>query len=534
MCWHVMLLAHYPPARIKFWSVVQIWHCMRFLVVFCLFSCSFFTHASEKPVITIVASENHDYINSDGTGLHWKLLDKVLSPHFEIVKITTHWQKARQLLESGNADLWLTTTNIDQSGLLRSTEHVDVSYPVYAYFADDNIAVNSTDDLQKYTVAIQRNSPLNSLLSNQTNTYHVDSIYQVDRLILRGRVQIALSYSYNMHLVTPKGQLKFKEIYPPTKLYMFAQNSNKQRRLLDEFDNYFKQAIETGQLENLFPNRLMYRHARYDDKSDARNIHWNLVPKLYNLNSKRLDVLEREVKFSDYLMRQIPNFQFIYSAHSYSAFQHLSPQVNTLCSILFMQESLSETHYVYSHPMYVFIKPRLFFTKKGLKSFKEQLGNIERPVSITQLLNQNTSLRIAISNNSNIYRDLKSIVSNERLKDFYIVDDLNYKNMVDMLITGRVDAIIAWPSMVAELLEKSGDLELLRSLSIAEAIGKNIFSYVGCTNSLDGHHFINNVDKILENKKHRSLLFSNDSILLDKDSKILFKQLLDAELDKKD
>ncbi len=135
-----------------------------------------------------------------------------------------------------------------------------------------------------------------------------------------------------------------------------------------------------------------------------------------------------------------------------------------------------------------------------------------------------------ISKNSNIHIALKESLDVRLIDKFHIVDDLNYKSMVSLLMSKRIDAFIAWPSMVSELLDDKANIKNIRSIKINGLFKENIYSYVACSKTLEGLRLIEQANTIISNKTNHVEMYQQSIEQLDQYSQGEFISLLNLAL----
>lgn len=494
------------------------------------FSAYSYVEPNNKPVAKFVAVENPGFTNKDGTGLYWDIIDTLFSEHYQVIKKTASLNKARNMVSGDLAFAIVGQHRTEQSDFLLSEQHIARTYPIYAIYKDRNIILNGLESLKGYDVAVQKNAALKHLLPQSVHQYNIESIFRADKLIINNKVDIGLVYSYDLHLASPQNLLIHQEILPAQNVYLAFSNDAKGKRWQKIFDQKMAQAIKDNKLKSLYDNELEFRHANYVLSEKKNNINWNLTPKLYNHKTHRLEVLKRELMFSKYIAQQLPEFYFNFTELSDRVVNQKIANEVTHCS-LSIDKNINKVNKLSSEPVHTFIKPRLFFLRTNDNdSFTTHLSTFDE-VDITALLNNFDELSIAISINSRIYKDLTSFLSKDDMHKFYLVDDLNYKSLVDLLMAKRIDAIIIWPSMVAELLNNKQSLELLDSKLIKQAIGNNLFSVVTCSNSDEGQKIINKINDLLHSPVHQYFLHQGSLEQLDPASKIEYQKLLELPIE---
>lgn len=483
----------------------------------------------KKPLLRVVATINEGYTNEDGTGLYWNIIEEVFKDHYQIVKTTTHWNKAKNLVSSQLADVLIGVTSKEEDFFTLSSSHIDRSYPLYAIYQSEQFTINTPQDLENLAVAIRKHSSIDNLLPNNIHGYFVDSVYQVDKLISNSRVDIAVAYAFNKNLTSKSKQLTRKVILPKQKLYVGFPKNDKGKMRQKEFDQAMKKALKEDRIAKLFPSALKYQHANYFDNQKEKTLKWNLEPRLFNEKTNRLEVLQREIDYSEYLSKQLSQYNFQFESMPYKQTLVVEPNT-TICSLTLKQPKHKDAELIFSQPAHVFIRPKLFFLNENIPSTISHLMDDNASVDIHSLLNDNAYLQIAITRNSNIHTSLKGIVNKQSLSRLHIIDDLNYKSMVSLLLAKRIDAFIAWPSMVGELLDNKSDIEQFRSLALKQKIGDNVFSFITCSKTTEGERLIDQINAIISTPKHQTPLYQQSLKQLDQDTKADFISLLKLAL----
>lgn len=483
-------------------------------------------------MLKVATSINNGYTNHDNTGLYWQIIAEVLKDQYQIEKITTKWEQAIALVNNGEADVLLGITNTDNEQLVYSTSHINKTYPIHAFYHKDRFTFDSFTELDNLSIALRQDSSIDRLLKNKNNIYQVDSIFQVDKLILNQRVDIALAYSYDTHLVSPDNLISNHEIISAQSVHLAFTNSVKGKALRVKFDSAMQKAIDENRLAALFPNVLDYHHALNAKNNNDNIIQWNLAPKLYNKKTKRLEVLKREVDFSQYLIDQLPEHRFKINtkAPKQNQNQSIDRTALTACSFNIKRNEKQNNSLYFSKPAHVFIKPKLFFLDKSPTANLVNSVEKNQEININELISNNPYLQISIRKNASIHKNSTGILSRSVLSKLHLADELNYKNMMSLLLANRINGFIAWPTIVSELLDDKKDIQHIRSVSIEENIGKNMFSYITCTKSTEGKTVINKINQVLSDPSHHQALFQQALKQLDQDTQNQFIKLMDLSL----
>ena len=208
-----------------------------FLIVLVFGSISVAAYTPEKkPVLRVATSINSGFTNQDNTGLYWQIIEVLFKEHYQIEKITTTWEQALDSVSSGEADILLGITHTNDERFIYSTSHINKTYPIHAFYQKHRFTINSFTDLDNLSIALRKGSSIDRLLNHKNNIYQVESIYHVDKLVLNQRVDIALAYSFNPHLVSPDNLISNQEVIGEQKVRLAFTNSNKGEKLHAEFE----------------------------------------------------------------------------------------------------------------------------------------------------------------------------------------------------------------------------------------------------------------------------------------------------------
>jgi hypothetical protein len=158
-------------------------------------------------------------------------------------------------------------------------------------------------------------------------------------------------------------------------VYLAFSNTQKGRTLQSEFEESIKKAITENRLIGLFSSELDYKHALYPKNNFTNIIQWNLAPKLYNKKTKRLEMLKREVDYSQYLIKQLPKHHFEIMTKTPKLSQKIENMSLTACSFNIKRNEKQINSLYFSKPAHVFIKPKLFFLNNS--ALNEQLKSNE-------------------------------------------------------------------------------------------------------------------------------------------------------------
>lgn len=232
-----------------------------------------------------------------------------------------------------------------------------------------------------------------------------------------------------------------------------------------------------------------------------------------------LTLLACELLMNDLIQQHMPNYSLTH--HSLSAINalHRLQQNQTTCVIGILKNDKREKYAYFSNPSYVYLPPKLVGLTDNLEQF---IASYVNTTSIKQLITENPNLRIGINKQLSVNKALISALTSAQKQNIMIFDNSSYDNILLLLTEHKIDATIIWPSIIPSIKRNIVDLTKLRSVTISESIGKEVYSHIACSKGPEGKQIIDSINSILANKTLMTPYYQKVSSQLDKDSAELF------------
>ncbi len=161
--------------------------------------------------------------------------------------------------------LHLSNTGITDGELLRAKDILEtnknlrmvptplITMKIYVYTIDENIRINSIDDLSKYTIAILRGTKFTENMTKNMNVRTSNTLLGLFKILVNGRVDLVV----NANIISDeeiKG-LGFDNIIktepPLTEIILYHMLHKKHENLIPEFDRVINEMIEDGTLQKI-------------------------------------------------------------------------------------------------------------------------------------------------------------------------------------------------------------------------------------------------------------------------------------------
>jgi hypothetical protein len=109
------------------------------------------------------------------------------------------------------------------------------------------------------------------------------------------------------------------------------------------------------------------------------------------------------------------------------------------------------------------------------------------------------------------------------------IENSEYETLINMLVQQKVDALIVWPNIIADLKPENGKSIQLTSFAFSEKLANSLITYIGCHNDIMGQRLITQLNQILDDKNHQKAIFSPLIERMDKNSVSFYKEKLGLE-----
>lgn len=497
-----------------------------FLLAALAFSVSCFAEQNEKPSLRVVAENWVGYTNEDGSGTYFDIIRSVFSETHDVEITNTSWQRASQLVATGRADLIIGAYKLTSSPLLLSEQHIDIEYPIHVIYDESKFSPQVIDDLSHKVVAGKKGYGLENYLPLSTSFYGVDSISGVSKLVANGRIDAALTYSYNLHLADAESSLQHRKIIDEMPIYIGFESSDQGSALQRLFDSKFRQAINAGNIKPLFNSDVEYQHAALELGSSQHTVNWHLIPKVFDHQTQKMTVVPWEVESSEYVNRVMPNTHLNIQLTSFKETQKALTANIGSCVVNYRKRPADKGLLVYSAPYHVFIKPRVFVLSDRAKDVALTSIINDNAISLKDMFKQLPDWRVAVKDNYNIHRKLIKKLGEENAERILPIGNADYNTLINMMMQRRVDAIIIWPSIIADLNDGRYDITKLRSFELYEQIEKDLFTYIACTDDQLGRNVIKHVNALLQVKQHQDIIYQAQLKRMDKQSALKYQRAL--------
>jgi polar amino acid transport system substrate-binding protein len=488
----------------------------KLMTVILLLCFSLLSKANDKPILNVVSELRAGTTNSDGTGTYWDIVNAVYGENYRLNFQTMNWTEAVQQVKSGEADVLVGTSENRSESLIMSEQHIDIEYPLHIVYEPTIFTPDRLNDLEGKLIAGQKGNALRRYLPQSANFFSVDSISNISRLILNQRLDGALVYSYNLWLADPDLKLSNKVLIPEQPLYLAFSPSEKGEKIKYEFEENMALLIQTKKLSTLYSSKIEFQHADLTKQMHKINVDWNLIPKIFDDKTKKLNVIPWELDISRYIASQITGIKLNFKVNSYNETKKNLLENNNSCTINLRKSKTIENKVAYSEPIYAFIKPRIFVLKGT--SLEYELNNllVNDQLEIKELLDQHLNIKIIVK--EKIHQKLSEMLSDKYSNRILAINEKdNYKQFIQLLIKGRVDALIMWPSIVADI-DGPNTANKLVSFTLKESLSDTLFTYIGCHNDKIGIETINQINALLDNKIHQGNIYSKMIKMMDVNS----------------
>lgn len=467
--------------------------------------------------------------HADGTGTYWDIIRAVYGDKYNITFETMTWARAVNMVKQNRADILMGVPPSKADTFYLPKQHIDIEYPIYLLFDESQHDINSIDDLSELTIAGRATYGFEYHLPKNTKFYGVDSIKLINKLIFSGRIDGALVYSYNAYLADPSKTLSQLEIIPKEKLYIAIAQTEKGEQLRDEFDTKMDKLIKAGSLAKFFPTPKDYLFAEYQpEKPSSEDVDLILIPKVSIPGSGALATLGFDDRIGISLLENLKPHQFNLAVNNFKLTNEKLLSDSPTCMVNASKRKDREAYLWYSDPIYAYLPPRVINLAKNAKALAPYI-NKQGEIHLDKLID--SPLKIAINGNNFITNMVKKKISRERYEKLIKVRFIEQKeNVVNHLINEKIDAFIAFPTMVSNVTYQKISVDSLQSYRLEEPIIPLAFGYLVCNKKGNNQAIINDFNELLSSQQNAPKIYTPTLESLDPQSREDFAQALKLKL----
>ncbi|QOL26071.1 transporter substrate-binding domain-containing protein [Thalassotalea sp. LPB0316] len=498
----------------------------RLILLLCLCLSSLPSKA-DHPVLHVVAEEWQGSTNKDLTGKYWDILRAIYQQDYDIKYELADWSTAISLVARQRADIVIGVYQGQDENIITPNFHLDMDSSFYLLYDKKRHNIKTLQDIDNLTIAGRRNYVLKSSLPDHVNFYSMDSLANVDKLIINQRIDGALMYAKELTNADPDQRLDHLELLPKQKMYFGFANTVKGRALAKIFDQKMPILVKQGVIKKYFANDLIYQFADYAEKGEKPTVDWYLIPKMFQENAS-LKAVFLDHQFSNYVANRFDDIHFDLKIGSTrvadTAIKKSDKSANS-CVINVFKNSRRESYALFSQPVNSYIKPRLLTLKESLFEFSKPLSH-DVVIDLNQLLIDNPKVRIGIVNKGFAHNTLAKALDEQSFNQLIIFEDYSYATIMSMLKTHRLDAVIIWPTILPDITEGDFDASLIESFTLPEKVGQSFQTYLMCNDTPLNQDLIKRFNQALADPVEQVKIYSKLLSKFDQQTAELYKKAL--------
>ncbi len=507
---------------------------MRLIFLFSLVLLSFSASAQDKPPLTIVAEEWTNYTSEDLSGTYWDIIRAVYSEDYQLHLKTVPWKKALNSVSAKKADIVIGAYQGQRADILTPKYHIDMDSALFILYDDSLHTINSLADLENLTIAGRNRYVSTDILPQSTTFYAVDSVKDINKLIFNQRIDGALVFALDIHSANPGNTLSMKRLTPKRKMYLGFADTPKAQRLMSMFDEKMHQLLAENKIKPLFDDPLYYDFAGFNHHKEQPTISLQLITKIYDKHQKTLITTKQDRHIASLLAAELPQYNFEIQLSSVRVVtEEMKDVTSNTCAISFAKKPTRMDDYLFSLPIFTYIKPRLMLLEENNSLIPAQ-ALTDNTISIEKLLSAASRFRLASMDNSAAYTALKKVLSAQQYRRIFNIEAGQNKNIIALLFGKRIDAIVLWPNEFSNFIDSTLEVSKLVSYEISDSLGDNVNTYIACNSTPTNTEFIASINSLLQQEKFRQNLFNDLLDRLDPQSAMAFiNQLAIAETPEK-
>jgi len=295
------------------------------------------------------------------------------------------------------------------------------------------------------------------------------------------------------------------------------------------FDEKMARLLADNKIKPLFETPLNFEFADLIPKPDKPTIFWKLIPKIYDSKTKNTSITSQDAILTTLFESKLSAYNLNIQYNSVKAvLDELSKTDQSHCAISMAKNEHRLDNYLFSSAIYVYLKPRIIFLNKNKQLIPPQ-AIVDGKLNIDQLLTASNNFRLASLANSYAYKNLKNNLSQQQYSRIVNIAEGENKNIISLLYSGRVDALVLWPDELLNFTDESQDSQLLASYEIEEPLGDDITTYIMCNKTETNSDLIVAINKMMKKPEFRNELFSDLLKKLDAQTTAAFMEELNIE-----
>ena len=499
---------------------------MRLIFLFCFLLLSFNASAQDKPPLTIIAEEWPSYTNADLTGTYWDIIRAIYGDDYQLNLKTVSWKKALNNVSAKQADIIIGVYRGQRADILIPEYHIDMDSALYILYDDSLHNINSLADLENLTIAGRNHYVSTDILPQSTTFYAVDSVKGINKLIFNQRIDGALVFALDVYSADPSGTLSIKRLTSKRKMYLGFADTPRAQKLMDQFDKKMQQLLAENKIKPLFNEAVYYEFAGFNHREAQPTISLQLITSIYDKHQQTLITTKQDRHTASLLAEELPQYNFDIQLSSVRVVsEEMKNLTASTCVVGFAKKPTRMGSYLFSLPIYTYIKPRLILLEENNSLIPTQ-ALTDNTISIEKLFSAASTFRLASMDNSDAYTALKNVLSTQQYQRIFNIDAGPTKNILALLLAKRIDALVLWPHELSNIIDSTIDVNKLVSYEISESIGNNINTYIACNNTPTNTEFIAAVNSLLQQEKFPDTLFNDLLRRLDPQSAMAFMDRL--------
>jgi len=476
---------------------------------------------NEKNAITVVALEMPGFTEQNGQGVYWDIVKAIYASEYQLNLIATTALNYHQHMKNNTADIFISAQHAKSPELDYAAQHIDIKYGVYLLHTSEHFTHSNEKPL---TIAARKDQYLQSFAPKNSTVYQMDTIENIHQLVNRKRIDAALSYSFNLHLSDPTGQLHEDQIATAQKVFLgFSKQGQALKR---RFETAFPLLLKKGDIAALFPTITAYEHANFLGQADKQKVYWNVVPKRFNEKTKELNVLNSEMAFTQQIESYLDKVDLHITVNSMRRLKRSFLDADNICVLNIMKTPAREAFALFSKPSYSFIKPKLIMKKSVAKAYKLHNIAAQGEVDFFHLSAKIPQLKVTVLKNSSTHQSLNNHFG-QAIDDYlYLKDNTSINKTFSLMMSDRVDAVITWPSLISFLIDDENIADSLVSYNLTGFNTSEVISYIACSKSELGKDVIEQFNSVMADEKSRNNILQAEYDKLDANSAQELKNLM--------
>lgn len=453
-------------------------------LAFLVLTLTFTSHAQHKVGVTLWPG----LTNPDGTGVYLELLKEVYGEQEVKFNFTTY-KRMTVLFERGNHDIVIGVYKEDIPKGLYSKWHLDIDFPVKAFFLKDRFDIQTLSDLEGLTLSWIHGYDYDKYIEYDHQSYPINTLEHGFNLLINHRTDILLDYQHNVP-ASIRDRLGSIEVLPSRPIYLAFQRNEEGKLLADTFDKKMLELRDSGILKKLYQDN--YRNTQFADFNP--NIPVIVISSndesLLRLNGfNKLNSLESQIY--QIILSKLSNYNVHFVKAQFENQKEIDSSISCFANRIFTKQRAKK--YLYSKPFSFYLSPRIYS--------KKPFTTLNQSSLVSIILNKD--LKLGLPTTRLFTPLLNKAVSEIPKSKIYAASPHVFTRLKQLESGENFNVAIEYPADISSYWQYISDKKLFSKDLLTNDEKPYTLGYLMCKKSEDNQAFIEDFNAELESLYHR-------------------------------